>query len=81
VEEVLIPLFAIVAVFGTPVLIVWIILHYSHKNRKERSAAAPGGLSNGELARLAERMEQRIEALEAILDTEAPGWRKKNEHR
>lgn len=79
--EVLIPLFAIVATFATPVLIVWIILHYVHKNKKAREATAPAGLSNGELAHLAERMEQRIEALEAILDAEAPGWRKKHEHR
>lgn len=77
--EELVPIIAILAVFGTPVAIVWIILHYVHKNKKAREEVA-GSLPGHDLARLAERMEQRIDALERILDAEAPGWRKKHEH-
>ncbi len=54
---------------------IWLWLHYS--NRAERS----GQLSQNEQQRLiqltdeAARMQNRIKALEQILDAEHPGWR------
>ena len=55
----------------------WIFMHYRSKQR------AQGALSEEERAELealsvqAERMLDRIETLEAILDSETPQWRKR----
>lgn len=54
---------------------IWIGMHYSTKNRR---LATLGEEQAAELERLtsaAERMGERIETLEAILDAETPGWR------
>lgn len=61
-----------------PVAIVWIVMHYKHKRRSERSEMVAHNASNAELMAIAARMEKRIQALEEILDAEAPGWRKKH---
>jgi phage shock protein B len=69
--------FVPVVVFLTIVAPVWIFMHYRSKQR------AQGALSDAErqelemLAARAEGMVDRIETLEAILDTETPGWRKR----
>ena len=55
---------------------LWIFMHYRSKQR------AQGALSEEEREELAalgvraERMTERIETLEAILDAQTPGWRK-----
>jgi phage shock protein B len=64
-------------IFLTFVAPVWIFMHYRSKQR------AQGSLSQAEreemqlLEQKADRMIQRIETLEAILDSETPGWRKR----
>jgi len=56
------------------VLPVWLWLHYNNRTRR-------GELSQNEQQRLmqlndeAQRMRERIQALEAILDAEHPNWR------
>ncbi len=61
-------------IFVLFVLPIWLWLHYS--NRSSR-----GELSQGEQQRLvqltqeANKMRERIQALEAILDAEHPNWR------
>lgn len=56
---------------------IWIVAHYRTKAR------AASGLTNRERAELnemievANKMAERIETLEAILDVESPGWRDK----
>jgi phage shock protein B len=58
---------------------IWIIMHYRSKRKISE------GLSEHELAQLndlsakAERMADRIKTLEAILDADAPNWRRKHE--
>jgi phage shock protein B len=58
------------------VLPVWIWLHYNNRSRNS-------GLGQNEQQRLlqlsdeAQRMRERIQALEAILDAEHPNWREK----
>ncbi|MDA1075352.1 MAG: envelope stress response membrane protein PspB [Proteobacteria bacterium] len=53
----------------------WIFMHYRSKQKVQ------GALSQEERAELellvaqAERMGERLETLEAILDSETPGWR------
>jgi phage shock protein B len=81
--------FAIVAigtsliVFMTFVAPIWVFMHYKSKNRPQPAAPVPHAsqLSDRDAADLfatAERMEQRVSALEAIMDAEAPGWRQKS---
>jgi len=54
---------------------LWLILHYRSKKK------AASGLSADDLTRLqtlsekAEKMQQRIDTLERILDSESPQWR------
>lgn len=72
-ETVFIPI-VVFMVFVAP---LWLILHYRSKKELNR------GLSEGdysqlhELAATADKMANRIETLEAILDAEAPDWRNK----
>lgn len=54
---------------------IWIFMHY---RSKQKSQGALSDAEREELERLqaqAERMIDRIETLEAILDSETPGWR------
>jgi phage shock protein B len=77
--EAIVPLVAILMVFGMPVAIVWIHHHYKHKRLdREAGAEQAATASSGQLLSIAERMERRIDALEQILDAEAPGWRKRH---
>jgi phage shock protein B len=82
VEETVVPIVAILMVFGSPILIVWMIMHYRERSRRDNIAApAAASANNAQLMAVAEKMEHRIDALEQILDVEAPGWRKKyHEH-
>lgn len=55
---------------------LWLYLHYREKQRlREAAGAAPASAASAELVHQAERMEQRIAALEALLDAESPDWR------
>lgn len=63
------------------VLPLWIFLHYRMKARREAPAmAAPQALLSepelGQIARIAERMERRLDAMETLMDAEHPGWRR-----
>jgi phage shock protein B len=63
------------------VMPIWIILHYKSRNRPLPQPAVPHAVSDRDAADLitaADRMEQRVMALEAIMDAEAPGWRAKS---
>ena len=62
---------------------LWITYHYITVWLRIRAGAAGPGkvaIERAELDRmrmLGEQLEQRIESLETILDTEAPEWRKR----
>lgn len=62
-------------VFMVFVAPIWLIMHYRSKKQVSQ------GLSETELRTLqnlsekAEKMSERIETLESILDAEAPDWR------
>lgn len=73
----------VLTVFIVPLVIfllfvapLWLLLHY--RGRRGR-----GGLSRDESEALEQlqsqaiRMQERLESLEAILDAEAPGWRRR----
>lgn len=54
---------------------IWLILHYRSKKQVSQGFTADEYQSLQELANQAEKMSERIQSLEAILDSEAPQWR------
>ena len=57
---------------------IWLVMHY---RTKRRAQVALSGEERAELERLtdlADRMGERIETLEAILDAETPDWRRRD---
>jgi phage shock protein B len=62
-------------VFLVIVAPLWIIAHYLTRWRISRRLSADDEKAMGELWQTARRMEARIDALERLLDAEAPGWR------
>lgn len=73
--EYLTGIIAIIMVFGTPITIVWIIMHYKAKGRQNAGLTADESQQLQELNELAEQMAERIKTLESILDAESPEWR------
>lgn len=67
---------SILAVFGMPVLIVWIVLHYRDRTRRLKLDEHRTRSADDEMRTYAEKLERRVEALERLLDQEAPGWRR-----
>lgn len=54
---------------------LWLILHYRDKRRRHRDVSRHSDADSISLQQYAEKLEQRVEALETILDSEVPGWR------
>jgi phage shock protein B len=67
--------FVLGILFLVVVLPTWISAHYGTRWRASRRLSGADEKALGELWQSAQRMEGRIEALERILDSEAPGWR------
>jgi phage shock protein B len=53
----------------------WIFMHYRSKQKSQGSLSEQEIMELETLANHAERMGDRIETLEAILDSETPEWR------
>jgi phage shock protein B len=70
-------LFVPTVIFMTIVAPVWIFMHYRSKQRAQGALSDDERLELETLAAAAERMMDRIDTLEAILDAETPGWRKR----
>lgn len=58
-----------------------VILHYVTEWKKQNRIKPEDERMIADMWRAARRMEDRIEALETILDDEAPGWRRKHAKR
>ena len=69
--------FVPVVIFLTIVAPVWIFMHYRSKQRAQGALSDEERLELETLAAHADRMMDRIDTLEAILDAETPGWRKR----
>lgn len=54
---------------------LWLILHYRDKRRRDVQTSRSADADSVSLQQVAEKLEQRVEALESILDSEVPGWR------
>ena len=62
-------------VFLTIVAPIWIFMHYRSKQRAQGALSEDERMELEALTSQAERMVERIDTLEAILDSETPGWR------
>ncbi|MEQ8486782.1 MAG: envelope stress response membrane protein PspB [Pseudomonadales bacterium] len=74
----------IVVAFFVPTVIflcfvapVWIFMHYRSKQKTQSTLSDSERFELETLSAQAERMMERIETLEAILDSDTPGWRKR----
>ena len=56
---------------------LFIILHFITKWKQSREISGGDEQMLDDLWRLSQRMEERLESLEIILDNEVPEWRKK----
>ena len=73
----MIAFFVPTVIFMTIVAPVWIFMHYRSKQREQGVLSDEERLELETLAGHAERMLDRVDTLEAILDAETPGWRKR----
>ena len=76
----------VVALLVTPIILfmifvapIWLILSYRSKKQLNQGLTEREQTQLIELSRTAERMAERIEVLEKILDVESPNWRQHNE--
>ncbi len=56
---------------------LFIVLHFITKWKQSREISAGDEQMLEDMWRLAQRLEERLESLETILDSELPDWRKK----
>jgi phage shock protein B len=73
-SEVIIVPFVMFMIFVAP---LWLILHYRSKKQFSQGLSEHEHRQLLELAQKAEKMTDRIETLEALLDQESPQWRQK----
>ncbi len=57
---------------------LWILMHYRSKRRSQGALSEDERTELERLSEIAERMGERVETLEAILDAETPDWRKRH---
>lgn len=66
------------------VLPIWLFLHYRSRSKQLPVPVAPVAIATrsvsaddlADLARLAERIEHRLDAVETLMDAENPRWRR-----
>ena len=63
--------------FTVVVAPLWILMHYRSKRRLQGALSEDERAELERLTDIAERMGERVETLEAILDAETPDWRKR----
>ncbi|MCF6438086.1 envelope stress response membrane protein PspB [Pseudoalteromonas luteoviolacea] len=70
-------LVAPIMVFMIVVAPLWLILHYKSKKQVSQGLSEHEHRQLIELANKAEKMAERVETLEALLDQESPDWRRR----
>jgi phage shock protein B len=73
----LVAVFVPTVIFMTIVAPIWILMHYKSKQRLSSALSEQERTELEDLRIQAERMLDRIDTLEAILDTQTPEWRKR----
>ncbi len=66
-----------VIIFMVIVAPIWLILHYRSKKQVSQGLSEEEYIQLSELSEMADKMGERIQTLEAILDAETPNWRSK----
>ena len=73
---------AILGLLITPIILfmilvapIWLILHYRSKKNINQGLSQEEHAALDDLVKKADTMAERIQTLEAILDSEAPEWR------
>ena len=56
---------------------IWLVLHYRSKNKAAKELSEDEQQALDQLVRAATRMEERLSALEKILDIDDPTWKEK----
>lgn len=72
-------LMAPIIIFMIIVAPIWLILHYRSKRQVSQGLTEEEYSQLNELISRADKMAQRIDTLESILDTESPQWRSRDE--
>lgn len=54
---------------------VWVVMHYSHRNKMVKGISDEERANVDELLHQIDQLSDRIETLETILDAEQPSWR------
>lgn len=72
-------LMAPIIIFLVVVAPIWLVLHYRSKRQVGKGLTEDELVLLNNLTQQADKMSQRIATLEAILDTEAPQWRARDE--
>ncbi|WP_298769367.1 envelope stress response membrane protein PspB [uncultured Shewanella sp.] len=68
-----------IIIFLVIVAPIWLVLHYRSKRKVEQGLTEDEFVLLNDLKLQADKMSQRIETLETILDSQAPQWRKSDE--
>ena len=76
-DGVVVAVFVPIVLFLCIVAPIWIFMHYRSKQKAQGELSDQERLELESLQHHAESMLDRIETLEAILDSETPGWRRK----
>ncbi len=74
-------LVAPIIIFMVLVAPIWLILHYRSKRQVSKGLSEDEFAQLNELIRTADKMGQRIETLEKILDSESPDWRNRDDNK
>ncbi len=75
-EDILLPPLIVFLIFIAP---LWLILHYRSKRQISQGLSDEEYAQLDELSALADKMADRINTLETILDAESPKWRSSGE--
>lgn len=66
-----------VIIFMVIVAPIWLVLHYRSKGQVSQGLSEEEYIQLSNLSETADKMADRIQTLEAILDVETPDWRNK----
>jgi len=66
-----------VILFMVVVAPIWLVLHYRSKKQVSQGLSEEEYIQLSELSAVADKMSERIQTLEAILEVENPSWRSK----
>jgi len=77
-DGIVVAFFVPTVIFMVFVAPCWIWMHYRSKQHAQGTLSETERAELETLALQAERMLERIDTLEAILDAETPDWRKRN---